>query len=160
MPSLRPILIAASLVAALVVAASPLPAAAQTAATPPPGDLGGKQPVSNAATNTDQGNARTTWSPSLPAPAVGDEAPPTAFLDAARRAIAANRSGEAQEALERAESRALDRAVRPSKAGQPSRQPLVSQIAQARQLLGDGDRLGALRLIEKALANPEATEAD
>lgn len=135
-------------------------AAAQTTLSPPPGALGGKQPQSSAASNTGESNTRTTWSPSLPAPEVNDDAPPAVFLDAARRALLANRTGEAQEALERAESRALSRSVKPSKAGQPSRQPLVQQLAGARRLVGDGDRLGAMRLIEQALANPEATETE
>jgi hypothetical protein len=93
----------------------------------------------------------------LPAPAVDDDAPPVAFLDAARRAIAANRTGEAQEALERAESRVLSRPVKPSKAGEPSTQKLVKEIAQARQALGEGDRLRAVQLIETAMALPEAS---
>jgi hypothetical protein len=96
----------------------------------------------------------------LPVPPIDENAPPSAFLQAAQTAIAANRTGEAQEALERAESRALDRSVRPSKVGQPSRQPLVQQIAQAREALGAGDRQHAVSLIEAAIANPEATEAD
>lgn len=136
------------------------PAVAQTTLSPPPGTLGGKQPSSATASNISPADTKTTWAPSLPAPAVDDDAPPAAFLDAARRAIAAGRTGEAQEALERAESRALDRAVRPSKAGQPSRQPLVQQIAKARAALLDGDRMQALTLIEQALRNPHAKGAD
>lgn len=94
--------------------------------------------------------------PKLPAPMIGEDAPPADFLVAARNAIAANRLAEAQEALERAESRALDRAVRPSVARQPSGQPLVKQITAARQALGGGDRARALHLIDVALHNPDA----
>lgn len=90
--------------------------------------------------------------PALPSPAVGADARPSEFLTAAAHAIAAGRVGEAQEAMERAESRALDRSVRPSKAGEPSRQALVAQIAQARQALAAGDRMAALRLVEAAAA--------
>jgi hypothetical protein len=136
------------------------PAGAQTSTSPPPGDLGGKQPSSTAASNIGTGDTHTVWSPSLPVPPIDDEAPPSAFLDAAQKAIAANRTGEAQEALERAESRALSRSVRPSRAGEPSRQPLVQQIAKARAALGTGDRLGSLRIIQAAMADPEASEAD
>lgn len=150
--------------AALAVATSAIPgmrAAAQTATmSPPPGELGGKQPMSNAASNIIPGGSHTNWAPSLPTPAVDDNAPPSAFLRAAEGAIAANHTGEAQEALERAESRALDRTVRPSKASQPSGQPLVHQIALARQALGNGDRMKALSLIKQALANPDASAAD
>ena len=86
----------------------------------------------------------------LPVPAVDDNAAPAAFLDAARVAIAAGRLPEATEALERAESRALVRSVRPSMASQPSRQPEVALIAGARQALAAGDRMRALELIDQA----------
>jgi alkylation response protein AidB-like acyl-CoA dehydrogenase len=88
----------------------------------------------------------------LPTPEVDEDAPPSAFLNAARLAIAAGRDGEALEALERAESRALDRSVRPSRAGVPSPQPLVAAIAQARAALAGGDRMQTLQLIDQALA--------
>jgi hypothetical protein len=88
----------------------------------------------------------------LPTPEVDENAPPSAFLNAARLAIAAGRDGEALEALERAESRALDRSVRPSRAGVPSPQPLVARIAQARAALAGGDRMQTLQLIDQAFA--------
>ena len=132
-------------------AAAQQPAADNTAGT---------EPLSQTPSNTNAGNSRTVWSPRLPTPAVDPDAAPAAFLEAARQAIAAGRTGEAQEALERAESRVLVRTVRPSKAGEPSRQPLVKQIAEARQTLAAGDRLGALRLLQAALDNPDAAEAE
>ena len=135
-------------------------AAAQAAAQTPAASPGGNEPVSTVPTNTAPGNTHTLWSPRLPAPAVDENAPPAAFVKAAQAAIAAGRLGEAQEAIERAESRALDRSVRPSKANDPSRQPLVQQLGQARQLLGSGDRMGAMHMLDQALANPEATERE
>ncbi len=122
--------------------------------------LGGKQPASDAASNIGSGDTRTQWAPQLPAPAVPDNAPPAAFIDAALRALATGHTGEAQEAMERAESRVLNRAVRPSKADEPSQQSLVQQIGQARQALSAGDRLTAVRLLEQAKKTPQATEAD
>jgi hypothetical protein len=88
----------------------------------------------------------------LPVPDIDENAPPAAFLDAARHAIAAGRNGEAMEALERAESRALIRSVRPSLVDRPSRQPLVDRIAEARAALAGGDRMRTLELIDQALA--------
>ena len=149
------VLLATALVAA-AVAAQPHVVAAQTTMSPPPSALGGKQPMSNTATNIGPSDTRTTYSPSLPAPPVDENAPPAAFLDAARNALAAGRTGEAQEALERAESRALDRSVKPSQAGEPSQQSLVTQIANARHMLASGDRTATLKAIETAAANPEA----
>ena len=93
----------------------------------------------------------------LPAPALDENAPPKAFIDAALHAVAAGRIGEAQEAIERAESRALDRDVKPSQAGNPSQQPLVQQLSQARQALSAGDRMRAVTLLQAAAANTQAT---
>jgi hypothetical protein len=123
-------------------------------------DTGGRQPTSTAPANVGPGDTHTLWSPQLPTPFVDDNAAPAAFMKAAEAAIAAGRLGEAQEAIERAESRALDRSVRPSKAGQPSQQKLVRQLADARRALGTGDRAGALRLLQAAMANPDATAKD
>ena len=94
--------------------------------------------------------------PRLPTPsAVGENATPLALLQAAAQALAAGRTGEAQEAMERAETRALDRSVRPSQARVPDQRPLVRQIAQARAALAGGDRGEALRLLQQAMREPE-----
>jgi hypothetical protein len=97
-----------------------------------------------------------TAQPPLPAPMIDPNAPPRTFIEAARHALAAGRTEEAQEAIERAESRALDRAVKPSLARDPSRQPLVLQLSQARQALAAGDRMRAITLLDAAAGNPEA----
>lgn len=149
----------ATVLAAAVLASLPPPAAAQDAAAPSSAAPGGKQPMSNDASNIDASSTHTAWAPGLPIPPVDEDAPPLSFLDAARKAVAAGRTGEAQEALERAESRALDRSVKPSTAGRPSGQKLVNQIAEARHSLGAGDRMRSVTLIEQAMRNPEASEA-
>lgn len=96
----------------------------------------------------------------LPTPAIDENAPPQAFIEAALHALATGRVAEAQEAIERAETRLLARAVKPSLADQPSQQPLVQQLSQARQALAAGDKLGAVGLLEAAAKNPEATKAE
>lgn len=93
----------------------------------------------------------------LPAPPIDDNAPPAAFLQDARQALAAGRIGEAQEALERAETRALARSVRPSRADTPSDQDIIQQINKAREAVAAQDRLRALQAIDEALRNPDAT---
>lgn len=130
--------------------------AAPALAQQSPALLGGNNPVSGQASNITPGDTTSTIAPALPAPALGEDAPPAAFLASARQSLAAGRTGEAQEALERAESRALSRSVRPSQANEPSKQPLVRQIAEARGALSAGDRLRALRLIEAAMRSAEA----
>ncbi len=100
--------------------------------------------------------AQTAQAP-LPVPALDENAPPKAFIDAALRAIAAGRTGEAQEAIERAESRALIRSVKPSQAGNPSQQPLVQQLSQARQALAAGDRMRAVTILQAAAQSPQSS---
>ena len=132
----------------IVLALAATPALAQTTDT-------GRQPMSTQPTNVGPGDTHTLWSPSLPAPPVGPDAPLSAYVQAARSAVAAGRLGEAQEAIERAESRALTRSVRPSMASDPSHQPLVQQLAEARQMVAAHDSAGAARKLDEALANPE-----
>ncbi len=87
----------------------------------------------------------------LPDPPVADDAPPRAFLLAARFAITGGRLAEAQEALERAESRELSRDERPSLANNPSRQPLVAIIRTARAALAAQDTEASLAAIDAGL---------
>jgi hypothetical protein len=135
------------------------PSLAQSPTGARPGnEIGSGQslPTSGQSSNITPGDTTSVIAPRLPDPPINENAPPSAFLAAARRALAAGRTGEGQEALERAESRALGRAVRPSTANQPSRQPLVRQITLARDALAAGDVAGAIQRIDAALNNPEA----
>ncbi len=88
----------------------------------------------------------------LPEPPLDDNAATRDFLIAARGALAAGRSGEAQEALERAETRALDRSVPLFRTADPIRDKLIAQIEQVLRSLATGDRLEAMRLLKQALA--------
>jgi len=142
-----------SIFAALLALAA-APALAQTTL---PAD-GGTEPLSTVPSNVGAGDTKTLWAPQLPVPAVSTDAAPKLFVQAAQAAIAAGRLGEAQEAIERAESRVLDRSVVPSRAGEASGQSLVRQLAQARQALAGGDRMAALQSLADAAANPEAAD--
>ncbi len=146
-----------ALLLALVLPA--LPAAAQTAADPVtgarPGNVigtGQSLPLSDKASNATSSDTRSVIAPRLPTPSVGDDSTPRAFLQAAERALVLGRTGEAQEALERAESRLLDRSVAPSRAGEPSAQPAVSDVGDARRALAAGDRARAQQIIGQVLS--------
>jgi hypothetical protein len=93
--------------------------------------------------------------PAQSAKGVNDDASAEVFLEQAKQAIAAGRIGAAQEALERAETRALARSVRPSQAREPSQQSFVQKLSQARQALAAGDRKLALQRIDEAAATAE-----
>jgi len=88
--------------------------------------------------------------PRLPAPDVGEEASAVTLLRAAEGALAAGRLGEAQEALEMAQTRLLDRSVPLFQTNVPSDNKAVALIAEARRALLSGDRLAAVGLIQEA----------
>jgi hypothetical protein len=161
-PRLIPLLVAAASLAA--------PAFAQPAAPVPPGWVPpGADPATGARPGNEVGTGMSlptsgqagnitpqdTVSPiaaRLPDPPVDDSAAIHDYLLAARNALAAGRSGEAQEALERAETRALDRSVPLFQTSTPSGDPVVERITRVLQTLGSGDRLEAMRLLEQAIA--------
>src|ERR1700761_423431 len=66
----------------------------------------------------------------LPPPDVPDNSKPSDFLRAAQAALASNHPREAEEALERAQTRMLDRSVPLGETGNPSDNPTAVQIAQ------------------------------
>jgi hypothetical protein len=110
-------------------------------------------PVSDRAGNI---TARDTASPiaaRLPDPSVDDNATIHDFLIAARNALVTGRTGEAQETLERAETRLLDRSVPLFQTSTPSQDPMAERIARVLHALGDGDRLEAVRLLEQAIGS-------
>jgi hypothetical protein len=163
--------VSSRLVLFLLAACLAAPAApAQTAATPPPGwvppgadpatgarpgnDIGTGMslPTSDRAGNITPDDTASPIAARLPDPPVGDDAVLRDYLLAARNAMAAGRTGEAQEALERAETRALDRSVPLFQTGTPSADPTVARIAQVLHRLGDGDRQEAMRVLEQILA--------
>ncbi|GAN75793.1 hypothetical protein [Acidisphaera rubrifaciens] len=126
--------------------------------TPPavrPGHIPGvgpSYPSSAQSSNISPYDTRSAIAPRLPTPAAGEDGAPRRFLIDARRALAAGRTGEAQEALERAETRLLDRSTPAFVTNQPSRRPLVGAIHAALQALSAGDRARALSIVDGALA--------
>ena len=129
-------------------------ASAQVRTSPEPQYRGGiGSPTSDAASNTSSSNARTEIAPRLPDPNASDNSP-GAFLAAAQRALNQGRTGAAQEALERAETRILSRTTEPSLAAQPSRSAMAMHIAEARRALGNRDIRGAKAAVALALTSP------
>jgi hypothetical protein len=152
---LRAIVAAAALGLAVAPAlAQPVPPGANPETGARPGNVigtGNSLPMSNHAANINAADTRSLIAPRLPEPAVSGGASPRQFLLAARQALISGQTGVAQEALERAESRQLDRSVAPSRASDAITGPVISEIGQARQALGNGDRDGAIRVIDALL---------
>ena len=90
--------------------------------------------------------------PQTPLPPVRENDRLHAFLEAAWSAVDRGQSEEAQDALERAETRLLDRAVAMNSAQKPDDRHAVLDIGVARQVLTARDRPGALRAIDDVCA--------
>jgi hypothetical protein len=114
--------------------------------------VGLSEPSSTSASNIDRADARSDIAPRLPDPRAGDAASPEQYLHDAQSALDHHKTGEAQEALERAQTRLLDRSVEQGQTSQPIQDPRVASVEQARQALGHGDAKAASRLVGQALA--------
>ena len=102
------------------------------------------------------------YSGSLPIPATNEASNdsvgnlPSDYLRSAQGALAAGRTREAQEALEMAQTRLLDRSVPLGQTNDPSDNPTVGQISQARQALAARDRNTCMQLIQTAIGSATA----
>nr|WP_294509401.1 hypothetical protein [uncultured Rhodopila sp.] len=99
---------------------------------------------------------RTVIHAGLPAPDLGENARPSDFLRAAQGAVASGRKAVAQESLEMAQTRLLDRSVPLGQTQDPSKSPAVGQISQALQALNAGDRAACLQAIQAAIGSTSA----
>lgn len=73
------------------------------------------------------------------------------WLMQAKAAIGRGQLGQANEFLERAETRLLSRSTEPSRAGMPASGPRLTSISGAREALRNRDRNGAMQQIDMAL---------
>jgi hypothetical protein len=108
-------------------------------------------PASSQASNIDAADTHSDIAPHFPSPKVGENAGPAAYLKAAEAALKQHRSGEADQALEMAETRLLDRSTPATDANQPDQSGMVQQVSQARQALAKKDYAGARRAIAMAM---------
>jgi len=92
----------------------------------------------------------------LPSPEVPAGSKASDVLRAAQGALTAGRAREAEDALEMAETRMLDRSVDVGQTDNPSDNPTVGQISQARQALAAHDKAKCLQLIQLAIGSASA----
>jgi hypothetical protein len=138
--------------------AAPLPPSALAPPNTPNGARPGNEigtgsslPYSNAASNIDQRDTSSVLAPNLPSPPLGENASPRDYLVAARNALAAGRTGEAQQSLEMAETRTLDRSVAYDATMQPDDSRFIQMVRDALHALANGDRGTAISVIEQAM---------
>jgi hypothetical protein len=94
--------------------------------------------------------------PALPSPDLPNSDKPSDALRAAQGSLATGQLGEAQSALEMAQTRLLDRSVPLGTTDVPSANPAVRAISEAIRRLQAGDRPGCMESIETALAAAQA----
>ncbi len=94
--------------------------------------------------------------PPLPLPELTSGDRPSDYLRAAQSALVAGRTGEAESALEMAQTRMLDRSVPLGQTGNPSDNPTVGEITQARTALAAHDRKTCQQIIETAITSATA----
>ncbi len=92
-------------------------------------DVGDSLPQSDTASNIGPADTASTIAPTLPSPAIGNDATSRDYLRTARAALVAGRTGEAQQSAEMAETRALDRAVVPG----PGQYPEFERVYRPNQ---------------------------
>lgn len=96
-------------------------------------------PGSNRASNIDRADTPGGIAPHLPMPDAPEDSGPDGLLRAADRALAEHRTGAAQQALEMAETRLLDRSTEIGASSRPDQDPRVLHVGAALQALGRGD---------------------
>jgi hypothetical protein len=116
---------------------------------------GMSMPMSTHSSNIDQADTRSPIAPNLPTPGLGPDASPADYLRAAQSSLLGGHTGEAQQSLEMAQTRLLDRSVPMGQTSNPSMNPAVAQISQALKALASHDRAGAMQAIQSAI--PMAT---
>jgi len=160
--SAKPTTVGLSIFAVALLGMTAMPALAQmpAGANPATGARPGHQigvgeslPLSNNASNISAADTRSTIAPTLPAPTIGGDGAAHDYLQAARASLVHGHTGQAQQSLEMAETRVLDRSVAAGQTAAPSDSPLIARIRDARHALGGGDRARAIQLIDLALSS-------
>jgi hypothetical protein len=113
--------------------------------------VGLSEPSSTNASNITSSDTHTVYAPRLPAPDVGPDATSQELLRTAKRDLAAHHTGAAQEALEEAETRMLDRSVPAADGSMPDSSPTIQHITTALNELGAGRMGDANQAIDAAL---------
>ena len=143
-----------------VAPSQPVPPGANPVTGARPGNeigTGMSMPMGTHASNIDQQDTRSTIAPNLPTPQLGEGAQPVDYLRAAQSALAAGQTGEAQQALEMAQTRMLDRSVVYGQTGNATDNPAIAQIRDALHALASNNRTQAMQLIQSAIPAAQAS---
>lgn len=141
-----------SITAGTALAQAPTPDVLTSGARPGhiPG-VGDSLPRSDKASNIQTSANRSDVAPTLPRSGLGENAEAMEYLKVARTALVAGRTGQAQQSLEMAETRMLDRSVPEGQTDVPIENATVASVRDARLALGKGNRTQAIVLIDVVL---------
>jgi hypothetical protein len=145
-----------SMTAAATLALAQAPSSVDTVNGARPGHevgVGDSLPRSDKASNITPADTRSNIAPTLPQSAAGENAATFDYLRTARASLVAGHTGQAQQSLEMAETRALDRSVPQGRTDAASNSRLVARIHDARHALGIGNSSEAIELIDLALSS-------
>ncbi len=109
------------------------------------------EPTSNQASNLVPRDTQSDVAPALPTPAMGADAGPSSYLRAAQQSLRDNQTGKAQQSLEMAETRLLDRSVPAKTASSADMARPIEAIDAALRDLGRNDIPSAQQHIGDAL---------
>jgi len=113
--------------------------------------VGVSYPLSSNASNIGPYDTSSTIAPTLPPPGIVANATSRDYLITARGALLAGRTGQAQEAMEQAQTRLLDRSTPLFQTDRPSADMAVARISDALHALGAGDRAMALGILDTTI---------
>ena len=108
-------------------------------------------PMSNSASNLVPRDTRSDIAPALPAPNLGADTGPRGYLRAAQRSLTENQTGKAQQGLEMAETRLLDRSVPQGDGAVPDAARPIEAIRTALRDLGQNNLAAAQQHTRDAL---------
>ena len=110
--------------------------------------VGNSLPLSNCEKIIEAANARSDGATNI-----GEDATANDYLRSARASLVSGLTCQAQQSLDMAETRALDRSVVQSQKGVPDDGQLVSRIRDVRHALDAGDNAHAIQLVDLALSS-------
>ena len=113
--------------------------------------VGVSYPLSSNASNIGPYDTPYTIAPTLPPSGIVANATSRDFLITARGALLAGRTGQAQEAMEQAQTRLLDRSTPLFQTDRPSADMAVARISDALHALGAGDRAMTLGILDTTI---------
>lgn len=152
------------LLSAGILALTAVPALAQSGPTAPgpggvvtgPPGLRSSEPLVHHPTNLRANQGESRMSPALPQPNLGPNAPASAYLRAARHALATGQLGLAQSSLAQAETALMNH---PSNMRHPLESPAVQNVQMALNAMAHRDYGRTMDIVQNTIPMAEGTQA-